>query len=172
MPQKFSWEPDKFHAAMKKLAGALRPWTIDFHVAQNDATVHGSGTHDKTGRHCLMTDPNGKLDIVLCNDRFAEMYAVPRSLLARGRPYPAFLRHLAERGYYGEGDVDALVARRVESLRNPSGVTFEDRTPDGHTYEVYRRRAGEGGRGKQARERDAPALAVQPASRFPFVPYG
>ena len=32
---------------------ALRPWTIDFHVAQNDATVKGSGSHDKTGRHCL-----------------------------------------------------------------------------------------------------------------------
>jgi hypothetical protein len=23
---------------------ALRPWTIDFHVAQNDATVHGTGS--------------------------------------------------------------------------------------------------------------------------------
>ena len=23
-----------------------------------------SGSHDKTGRHCLATDPNGKLDIV------------------------------------------------------------------------------------------------------------
>ena len=43
---------------------ALRPWTIDFHVAQNDATVKGSGSHDKTGRHCLPDDPNGKLDIV------------------------------------------------------------------------------------------------------------
>ncbi len=42
---------------------ALRPWTMDFHVAQNDATVKGSGTHDKTGRHCLANDPNGKLDI-------------------------------------------------------------------------------------------------------------
>ena len=41
---------------------ALRPWTIDFHVAQNDATVKGSGSHDKTGRHCLPNDPNGKLD--------------------------------------------------------------------------------------------------------------
>ena len=41
----------------------LRPWTIDFHVAQNDGTVKGSGYHDKTGRHCLATDPNGKLDI-------------------------------------------------------------------------------------------------------------
>ncbi len=34
-----------------------------------------------------------------------------------------------------------LVAKRVESLRNPSGTTFEDHTPDGRVYEVYRRRA-------------------------------
>ena len=27
-------------------------------------TVKGSGSHDKTGRHCLPHDPNGKLDIV------------------------------------------------------------------------------------------------------------
>jgi len=63
VPEKFNWEPDKFHAAMKKMTKALRPWTFDFHVAQNDATVKGSGTHDKTGRHCLATDPNGKLNI-------------------------------------------------------------------------------------------------------------
>jgi hypothetical protein len=42
----------------------LRSWTIDFHVAQNDATVKGSGSHDKTGRHCLPYDSNGKLDVV------------------------------------------------------------------------------------------------------------
>ena len=48
---------------MKTLTQALRPWTIDFHVAQNDATVKGSGTHDKTGHHCLPTDPDGKLTI-------------------------------------------------------------------------------------------------------------
>jgi sugar phosphate isomerase/epimerase len=63
VPQKFHWEPDLFHAAMKKMTRALRPWMIDFHVAQNDATVKGSGSHDKTGRHCLATDPNGKLNI-------------------------------------------------------------------------------------------------------------
>jgi len=32
-------------------------------VAQNDGTVHGTGSHDKTGRHCRANDPNGKLDI-------------------------------------------------------------------------------------------------------------
>jgi sugar phosphate isomerase/epimerase len=53
----------RLDAALQTLTAALRPWTIDFHVAQNDATVHGSGTHDKTGHHCLPDDPNGKLDI-------------------------------------------------------------------------------------------------------------
>ena len=50
--------------AYKKMASALRPWMFDFHVAQNDGTVKGAGSHDKTGRHCPPTDPNGKLDIV------------------------------------------------------------------------------------------------------------
>ena len=44
----------------------LRPWTIDFHVAQNDGQVHGAGTHDKTGKHCPADDPQGKLDITRC----------------------------------------------------------------------------------------------------------
>jgi class 3 adenylate cyclase len=85
------------------------------------------------------------LNIVVCNNRFAEMYRAPKELLRPGRPYPDFLRYLAEQGYYGEGDIDTLVARRVESLRNPSGKEFEDRTPDGRTYRVLRRRAEAGG---------------------------
>ncbi len=73
------------------------------------------------------------------------MYPAPGELLQPGRPYPQFLRHLAEHGYYGDGDVDALVAARVESLRNPSGKAFEDRTPDGRIYRVVRRRVASGG---------------------------
>ncbi len=60
----FNWDRDELSAALKTMTNALRPWTIDFHVAQNDATVKGMGSHDKTGRHCLPNDPNGKLDIV------------------------------------------------------------------------------------------------------------
>jgi len=58
------YKKSEFWAAYEKLTDALRPWTLDFHVAQNDGSVHGSGSHDKTGRHCLASDPNGKLDIV------------------------------------------------------------------------------------------------------------
>jgi len=64
VPEDFDWsDREAFEAGMRKMTAALRPWTIDFHVAQNDATVHGTGSHDKTGRHCLVTDPNGKLDV-------------------------------------------------------------------------------------------------------------
>jgi sugar phosphate isomerase/epimerase len=54
----------ELHEAYREVARALRPWTIDFHVAQNDGTVRGSGSHDKTGKHCLPFDENGKLEIV------------------------------------------------------------------------------------------------------------
>jgi sugar phosphate isomerase/epimerase len=65
LPDDFEWsQTARLAEAYAKMAAALRPWTIDFHVAQNDGTVKGSGSHDKTGRHCQPNDPNGKLDIV------------------------------------------------------------------------------------------------------------
>jgi len=60
------YSDDEFHAAYEQMTDKLRPWTIDFHVAQNDGEVHGAGSHDKTGKHCRADDPNGKLDIVKC----------------------------------------------------------------------------------------------------------
>jgi sugar phosphate isomerase/epimerase len=64
LPLNWTWDnPDILDDALRQLTSALRPWTIDFHVAQNDATVKGSGSHDKTGRHCLPGDPNGKLNM-------------------------------------------------------------------------------------------------------------
>ena len=85
------------------------------------------------------------LNIVFCNSRLSEMYPVPPALLQRGRPYAAFLRYLAEHGYYGPGDPVAQVEQRVQSLRNPTGLAFLDVTPDGRCYRILRRRAPTGG---------------------------
>jgi sugar phosphate isomerase/epimerase len=64
LPPDFEWSNRQaLTEGLKTITEKLRPWTIDFHVAQNDGTVHGTGAHDKTGRHCLATDANGKLDI-------------------------------------------------------------------------------------------------------------
>jgi hypothetical protein len=64
LPEGYDWKDrGPLDRALKTMTAALRPWTNDFHVAQNDATTKGSGTHDKTGHHCLPTDRNGKLQI-------------------------------------------------------------------------------------------------------------
>ncbi len=65
LPENFDWsQQGVLMEALGTVTRALRPWTIDFHVAQNDGTVRGSGSHDKTGRHCPAKDPNGRMDIV------------------------------------------------------------------------------------------------------------
>jgi sugar phosphate isomerase/epimerase len=61
LPVDFDWSQRKqLEAGLQQLTAELRPWTVDFH----DGTVKGSGSHDKTGHHCLPHDPNGKMDIV------------------------------------------------------------------------------------------------------------
>lgn len=69
---KEGYSEEEFWAAYKTMTDALRPWTFDFHVAQNDGSVHGTGGHDKTGRHCQADDPNGKLNIVECSKLWLE----------------------------------------------------------------------------------------------------
>lgn len=65
LPENFAWNDEGvLMDALRIVTNALRPWTKDFHVAQNDGTVKGAGSHDKTGRHCPANDPNGKMDIV------------------------------------------------------------------------------------------------------------
>jgi hypothetical protein len=65
IPEDFDWsDPKVVMDALRQVTDALRPWTIDLHVAQNDGTVHGTGSHDKTGRHCPADDPNGRMNIV------------------------------------------------------------------------------------------------------------
>jgi Xylose isomerase-like TIM barrel len=65
LPADYDWkDKDALDKAYRHVADALRPWTYDFHVAQNDGTVFGSGTHAATGRHCQVNDANGRLDVV------------------------------------------------------------------------------------------------------------
>ncbi len=71
---KEGYSQEEFYAAYKQMTDKLRPWTIDFHVAQNDGHVHGAGAHDKTGKHCPADDSNGKLDIVRCASYWLEDY--------------------------------------------------------------------------------------------------
>jgi len=55
---------EQLDEAWTTVSDALRPWTTDVHISQSDGTVHGSGSHDATGKHCCVDDPNGRLDVV------------------------------------------------------------------------------------------------------------
>ena len=58
VPQDFNWNAEEFDAAYGKLCDALRPWTNDLHIAQNDATVKGAGSTtkpDATARPTIRT---------------------------------------------------------------------------------------------------------------------
>jgi len=87
------YSDEEFYAAYETMVDKLRPWTIDFHVAQNDGEVHGAGSHDKTGKHCQADDPNGKLDIVRCagywlKDAAARRHAVSSTSAGTGACSP------------------------------------------------------------------------------------
>src|SRR5438876_244521 len=65
LPEGYDWsQKEVLYDALASMTRVLRPWVVDFHVAQNDATVNGSGSHDKTGRHCLPAHPNGQIELV------------------------------------------------------------------------------------------------------------
>ena len=80
------------------------------------------------------------LNIVVCNDRFKEMYRVPVELLQPGRPYPDFLRFLAENGYTARVTSAFSWLSGLRACAIPRDIVFEDQTPDGRWYRILRRR--------------------------------
>ena len=91
----------------------------------------------------VYTDAEQK--IVFCNERFKEMYRVPEELLQPGRPYADFCAIWPSTATTARVTSMRWSRRRVESLRNPSGRSFEDHAPDGRWYRIFRRRVAEGG---------------------------
>jgi len=100
---------EEFYAAYEKMVDQLRPWTIDFHVAQNDGNVHGAGSHDKTGKHCQADDPNGVLDMVRCSSYWLKDYEArgiqhicwdgcmfPNAVLERPQTWDVILKTMIE----------------------------------------------------------------------------
>ncbi len=77
-----------------------------------------------------------ELRLVAWNDRFFELMGFPRDFARVGMPFAAFLRHNAERGEYGAGDVDALVAERVALAKSFQPHCFERERPGGMIVEV------------------------------------
>jgi signal transduction histidine kinase len=81
----------------------------------------------------------------LWNDRICELFDFPREGLSVGIPIATPMRLLAERGIYGPGDPDALVARRMTEMREASTVPQELTVKDGRVIECRLSRMPDGG---------------------------
>jgi signal transduction histidine kinase len=58
------------------------------------------------------------LRLLLCNQRFRDMFTLPETLVQPGARFDETIRHLATRGEYGQiDDIDAFVEERVTTAR-------------------------------------------------------
>ena len=76
------------------------------------------------------------LNLVIWNPQFAKLLGFPDELLYQGAPLASFFRHNAERGEYGEGDLDALVDDRIRLARQGKAHRFQRVTKDGIVLDV------------------------------------
>lgn len=88
---------------------------------------------------------DAEMRLVAWNRRYLELFDYPDGMVSAGVPVSDLIRWNAERGECGPGDVDALVARRVEHMRAGSTHVFEHVRPDGAVIEMRGRALPDGG---------------------------
>jgi diguanylate cyclase (GGDEF)-like protein/PAS domain S-box-containing protein len=77
------------------------------------------------------------LEMRACNAKLQQMLGFPDSLFADGLPsLETLLRYNAQRGEYGPGDVEQLLAERLAQARKPVAHVFERPRADGTTLEI------------------------------------
>jgi Na+/proline symporter/signal transduction histidine kinase len=74
--------------------------------------------------------------LVAWNRRYLELFDFPDGMVYVGRPVADLIRWNAERGEMGEGDVEAMVQRRLEHMRQGTAHVFERVRPDGSVLEL------------------------------------
>jgi len=85
------------------------------------------------------------LRLVGWNKRFFELLDLPESLAKRGTHFSEFIRYNAEREEYGRGDIDKLVAERVEKAMAFESHSFVRERPSGEMISIRGTPLPEGG---------------------------
>jgi histidine kinase len=88
---------------------------------------------------------DAQLRLVAWNDRYAELFGYPESLLKAGQPVEELFRYNAGRGLLGPGDMDEAIQRRLNYLRRGSPHMVERERPDGSLLEIRGRPLPGGG---------------------------
>jgi PAS domain S-box-containing protein len=76
------------------------------------------------------------LNVVAANEQFHDLLGFPQSMRGSGRPFADYVRFNAQRGEYGPGHVEALVAERVAVAKKFQPHRFERVRPSGPALEI------------------------------------
>lgn len=76
------------------------------------------------------------LRLVFVNKSFFALFDMPEEVLAPGESFENVIRYNAERGEYGEGDVEALVADRVSRAQRFEAHALERERPNGMVLQI------------------------------------
>ena len=89
---------------------------------------------------------NSEDKLVICNERYREIYAESADLLVPGAAFSNIIRQGAERGQYlaAIGNEEAWIADRMDRHLNP-GEPMEQQLPNGRWVRVEERRTNDGG---------------------------
>jgi signal transduction histidine kinase len=98
-------------------------------------------TFDNMGHGVVMFDRDRRM--VAWNRRLQELLDLPDDRVGPDVTFEAFIRHLAERGEFGAGDVDEAVTQRLSSLDRV--YTDERVRPNGTVLDVRRNPVPSGG---------------------------
>ena len=107
-------------------------------------TAYLEATFEHMSEAIAMVD--GDLRMVAWNQKFADLFRLPPSLMRRGVPFEDIVRFGAKHGEFGtDSNIDDLVRARMDSLKRMEPRQFERKRPDGTVIEVRDRPLPGGG---------------------------
>jgi signal transduction histidine kinase len=110
-------------------------------LAEKTALLSATLDHMEQGLLVLDADRH----IKIWNERWLELMDLPRALVDVGRPFEPLMRFAAARGDYGPGEIEALVAQRIELFNRHEGRPTLLHTTGARVVEVRRAMMPDGG---------------------------
>ncbi len=83
--------------------------------------------------------------LVVCNDRYIEMYGLSKALAEPGTPFRKIIESRIETGLYGGTDPEKYLEERLAAARDPVSTTKVQELPDGRVIAIMHQPMQHGG---------------------------
>lgn len=83
--------------------------------------------------------------IVAWNRRYVEMFAYPEGMVYVGRPVADLIRFNAERGEFGDTDIEHEISKRLAHLKSGTSYVIQRTRRNGRVYEIHGQAMPDGG---------------------------